>query len=127
MFRELAALYAAAIEGRDAALPPLQIQFSDYAVWQRKALDGGALASQAAYWRERLESLPALDLPTDRPRTSAREFAGARCRRMLPISMLELARNVSREHGTTLYVTLLAAYTALLHRYTGSATSRTCA
>ncbi|HEX7981789.1 MAG TPA: amino acid adenylation domain-containing protein, partial [Gemmatimonadaceae bacterium] len=73
------------------------------------------------HWRERLRGLRPLDLPTDRPRTNvSRAFEGARARRRLPSSVLELARQVAREHGVTLYATLLAAFNALMHRYTGA-------
>ena len=119
-FRELGELYAAARAGRNPELSPLPIQFADYARWQRAALDGGALGASVQYWRDRLRNLEPLELATDRPRATTPSFAGARVRRLLSPELLRRLRELSREHSTTPFVTLLAAFTALLHRYTGS-------
>ncbi len=66
--RELAAAYGAFVEGREPELPPLPIQYADYAVWQRAWLQGEVLAAQRAYWQRQLADLRPLELPTDRPR-----------------------------------------------------------
>lgn len=66
--RELSALYGARLAGRPSPLPPLPVQYADFAVWQRRWLQGEVLERQVAYWRERLAGVPVLDLPTDRPR-----------------------------------------------------------
>ena len=118
LFRELGALYGAFHRDRTAALPELPIQYGDYALWQRDAMEHGSLVPQLAYWRERLQNLPSLDLPTDHPRPPAHTFAGARHSFVLPRALLDRIRGVSTTHDVTLYMTLLAAFQTVLHRYT---------
>ena len=119
-FRELTALYAALARGRPPALPELPIQYADYAVWQREWLQGEELETQLAYWRRQLAgNPPALELPTDRPRPSVQSLAGARRRVVLPRPLADALAALSRREGATLFMTLLAAFAALLHRYTG--------
>jgi amino acid adenylation domain-containing protein len=115
---EVAALYRAALAGARSLLPELAVQYADFAVWQRRWLAGEVLERQLAYWRQQLAEAPALAMPTDRPRP-ARSFQGA----VEPFS-LGAARTaglaaLSRRHGATLFMTLLAAFEALLGRYTG--------
>ena len=120
MFRELGALYAGFRSGSPAELAPLPIQYADYAAWERDAMAGAELARQLEYWRSQLAGpLPALELQTDRPRSAAPGAAGASVVRMLPAATVEGLRALGREHGATLYMTLLAAYQTLLHRYSG--------
>jgi len=119
--RELAALYAARGEGRPSPLTPPEVQFADYAIWQRAWMGTGEAARQLAWWKERLAGLPpALELPADRPRPAEMSFRGRSLRHRLPPPLALGALEFSRRHGVTLYVTLLAAYQALLHRYTGA-------
>ncbi|HET9986427.1 MAG TPA: condensation domain-containing protein, partial [Longimicrobiales bacterium] len=119
MFRELSALYAGFRAGRATELPPLPIQFADYAAWERDALHEAALADSLAYWREQLGGvLPTLALPTDYPRPSAPGFGGGARVAILPRALLDAVAALAREHDTTLYMALLAAYATLLHRYT---------
>ncbi|HEX2162700.1 MAG TPA: condensation domain-containing protein, partial [Thermoanaerobaculia bacterium] len=120
--RELAALYAAAAEGRPSPLPELPVQYADYAWWQRRRLlpeDGARYQGQLAFWRERLGDVPPpLELPADRPRPPVQSHRGDR----FDFDLAPLApalRRLGREHGATLYVTLLAGLTALLQRVTG--------
>ncbi|AHG93598.1 amino acid adenylation domain protein (plasmid) [Gemmatirosa kalamazoonensis] len=113
VFGDLAALYAG------ESLPPLDVQYADYAVWQRAQHAAGALAPQLDFWRERLRGLTRLELPTDRPRAATPSFAGARHRFTLPAELAERVRALSRAHGATPFMTLLAAFQALLARYTG--------
>jgi amino acid adenylation domain-containing protein len=118
--RELSALYRAALEGRPALLAPLPIQYSDYAVWQRRWLAGEVLDRQLAWWRERLAGAPAvLELPTDRPRPAVASLRGATERLGLGTELGEGLAAVARRWDATLFMTLLAAFQALLHRYTG--------
>ncbi|HVF62225.1 MAG TPA: amino acid adenylation domain-containing protein [Thermoanaerobaculia bacterium] len=118
---ELSELYAAAIAGRPSPLPPLPIQYADYAAWQRRRLQGRALAAQVAFWREALAGAPALlELPTDRPRPAVQTFAGARRLAVLPPPLLARLRDLSRRQGATLFMTLLAAFQALLARWSGA-------
>ncbi|HKV12950.1 MAG TPA: amino acid adenylation domain-containing protein, partial [Thermoanaerobaculia bacterium] len=119
---ELAALYEAFSCGRPSPLPALAIQYGDFAVWQRRWLEGPVLEGQLAWWRERLRlPLPVVDLPADRPRPPLQTFAGARLRRVVPPDLLESLRTLGRREGeASLFMVLLAAYDTLIHRYTGS-------
>jgi amino acid adenylation domain-containing protein len=107
LVRELAALYGG------SPLPPLPIQYADFAVWQRKELAGEA---QLGWWREQLAGeLPVLELPLDRPRPPVQTFRGAK----LPVTLpAEVLRNLARGQGATLFMALLAGFMTLLHRYT---------
>jgi amino acid adenylation domain-containing protein len=119
--QELAALYGAFAEGRESPLPPLEVQFADYAVWQREWLRSAEAARQLAWWKATLAGLPpVLELPADRPRPAEMSFQGRSLRFRLPPELVRRAGEFSRRNGVTLYMTLLAAYQALLHRYTGA-------
>jgi amino acid adenylation domain-containing protein len=122
LIRDLLTLYRAFLKGENpaAALPPLPIQYADFAVWQREWLSGERLERQLAVWRRRLGDLPApLRLPTDRPRPPVKTSNGAT--RLLHLAAPEIARlhAVAREEGTTPYMVLLATLQILLHRYSG--------
>jgi amino acid adenylation domain-containing protein len=120
LFRELAALYEAHLAGNLSPLQPLPIQYADYAVWQREWLQGERLEPELAYWRERLQGAPpVLQLPTDRPRPPKQTFRGAKQSLLLPRELGPGLRALSRSEGATLFMTLLAAFQALLARYTG--------
>ncbi|HEX8906342.1 MAG TPA: amino acid adenylation domain-containing protein, partial [Longimicrobiaceae bacterium] len=119
--RELAALYAAFAQGRPSPLEPPEVQFADYAIWQRAWMRTAVAARQLEWWKETLAGLPpVLELPADRPRPAEMSFRGRSLRYRLPPALALQALEFSRRHGVTLYVTLLAAYQALLHRYTGA-------
>ncbi|HET8641672.1 MAG TPA: condensation domain-containing protein, partial [Pseudonocardiaceae bacterium] len=114
LFEELSLAYA---QG-DAALPEPVARYADFACWERERLDTGALAGQVAYWRERLAGLPAaIDLPLDRPSPSLPGHRGDSLRFDLDPETAARAREVSRQAGTTLFVTLLTCFVALLARY----------
>jgi amino acid adenylation domain-containing protein len=118
--REVAALYAAFRQGQPSPLPELEIQYADYAVWQREWLQGTALEEQLDYWRQRLaDTPPVLELPTDRPRLPQPRFAGASLPVSLPARLTEDLKSFSRRAGVTPFMTLLAAWQVLLSRYTG--------
>ncbi|HEU4558943.1 MAG TPA: non-ribosomal peptide synthase/polyketide synthase, partial [Longimicrobium sp.] len=120
LFRELAALYEAYREGRESPLAELPAQYADYAVWQREQW-GEAEARHLAYWRERLAGAPALlELPADRPRPLVQGSRGAHERAEFPAALLERLRGLGQREGATLYMVLLAAFQALLSRYSGS-------
>jgi len=119
LFRELAALYEAFSEGKPSPLAELPIQYADFAVWQRQWLQGEALEGQLSYWKRQLDDLPALQLPTDRPRPPVQTHRGARQSIALPESLTEDLKELSRREGATLFMTLLAAFQTLMHRYTG--------
>ncbi|MFF0524657.1 non-ribosomal peptide synthase/polyketide synthase [Actinomadura nitritigenes] len=117
--RELEALYAALRAGEPDPLPPLRVQYADFAVWQRRWLTGQVLEGQLAYWRERLADLPLLELPADRPRPPVRSNAGAVTRFAIPAATAEGLRAVARESGATMFMTMLAAFMAVLGRHAG--------
>ena len=120
VFRELAALYAANVRGADAGLPPLPVQYADFAAWQREHLAGDALDAQLAWWRAHLAGAPAvLDLPADRPRPATPSFAGARRAGALDAETVAALRALARREGATLYMVLLAAFDVLLSRWSG--------
>jgi amino acid adenylation domain-containing protein len=120
VWAELAALYAAFAAGGPALLPEPPVHYSDFAVWQREWLQGEVLADLVSWWRERLAGFPlALDLPTDRPRPAVPRMRGGR--RLLDVSreLSEALRTFARQEGATLFMTVLAAVAALLHRESG--------
>jgi amino acid adenylation domain-containing protein len=119
-FRELASLYAAFAAERPSPLPPLPIQYADFAQWQRQRLAGGLEDRLLSYWKRQLAGAPALlELPADRPRPPVRGSAGARRTSRLPRALADRLRALSQQEGATLFMTLLAAFKALLHRYSG--------
>ncbi|HYH81345.1 MAG TPA: amino acid adenylation domain-containing protein, partial [Longimicrobium sp.] len=120
LVREVAALYGAWVRGEDARLPDLPVQYADYAVWQRRWLEGEVLDRQLAYWKARLAGAPAvLELPTDRPRAAVTSARGGLAPFTLPGDMAAGLRALSRREGTTLFMTALAGVAALLARYGG--------
>jgi amino acid adenylation domain-containing protein len=119
-FQELTAIYEAFAHGEESPLPELKIQYADYAAWQRDWLSGDVLQTQLSYWVKKLGGeVPALELPTDRPRPAVQTFNGAREWLVLPESLTEAIQDLSRREGATLFMTLLAAFKVLLYRYTG--------
>jgi len=117
--RELTALYREQATGQAADLPPLPIQFADYALWERERLQGTALDELIGFWRDRLDGLATVQMPTDRPRPLLQTFEGDLQRRRVADRVLDGLRALSRREGTTLYVALLTAVQVLLHRYSG--------
>ncbi len=119
LIRELAYFYTAIVEGRSPALPPLPIQYSDFACWQRNELQGDISEKQLAYWRRQLQDLPVVDLPSDRPRPAVQTYKGATCPLQLSPTLTQALEALSQQSGASLFMTLLAAFQTLLHRYTG--------
>jgi amino acid adenylation domain-containing protein/non-ribosomal peptide synthase protein (TIGR01720 family) len=120
LYRELGELYASLHEGRPHRLAPLPIQYADFARWQRAWLTGEALERQLSYWRNALLDAPrTLDLCPDRPRPRVQSHRGGRVSLPLGDALAEALRALSRRQGTTLFMTLFAAFALLLHRYTG--------
>ncbi|HEU4556305.1 MAG TPA: non-ribosomal peptide synthase/polyketide synthase [Longimicrobium sp.] len=121
LHRELGALYAAFARGEPAPLPPLPVQYADFAVWQREQLQGEVLDRQIGYWKERLEGAPALlELPTDRPRPPVQSHRGAREMFDMPRALLDRLQALGRSEGATLYMVMLGAFQLLLSKYSGS-------
>jgi amino acid adenylation domain-containing protein/FkbM family methyltransferase len=119
-FRELEALRQAYAAGGDFPLEPLKAQYADYVAWQRERLSGATLDAHLAYWRAQLAGAPAvIELPLDRPRPKVQRFVGATLPLYLDAAALGGLRALADRHQSTLFMVLLAAYGALLHRYCG--------
>lgn len=117
---ELTTLYKAFAKGEPSPLPELEIQYADFAEWQREYLRGEVLEQQLAYWRKQLaDAPPAIELPTDKPRPALQSMHGATHRVFMSRDLGERLHAFSRAEGVTLYMTLLAAFNVLLARYTG--------
>ncbi len=119
LLAELAALYGALAAGQAAPLPELTVQYLDFALWQREWLAGEVLERQLSYWRQRLAGTPPLDLVTDRPRPALRTYNGASEAVLLERPVVQALTRLGQAEGGTLYVSLAAAWKALLHHYTG--------
>ncbi|HHK5888994.1 TPA: amino acid adenylation domain-containing protein, partial [Serratia marcescens] len=120
LLRELGALYGALRRGDADPLPPLPLQYADYAAWQRRYLTPERLAAQAQYWRETLSDAPALlTLPTDRPRPTVQSFSGGEVPIAIDAELTQALRQFSRQHGGTLFMTVLAAWSLVLARMAG--------
>jgi len=116
---ELGALYAAALRGETAELSPLPVQYADFAAWQRGRIAGPVLDGQLSYWRDRLQDVAPLELPTDRPRPPARTTRGAVREAVVPAEVTARLRELSRDQETTLFTTLVTACQVLLARWCG--------
>jgi len=118
--REVIYFYEQEIKGESQELAALPFQYADYAVWQRQLLSGDVLAEHLNYWKENLSGAPAsLDLPTDRPRPPEQSFRGAKQTIEIDAPVLEELKALGRREGSTLFMTLLAAFNVLLSRYSG--------
>jgi hypothetical protein len=116
---ELVALYEAFSAARHLALPELTIQCADFAYWERQTFGRGALERQLAYWRKQLGGEPALlHWPDERARPHVQTFRGAILPFTLPKQLTAALKELSQREGVTLFMILLAGFTALLHRYT---------
>jgi amino acid adenylation domain-containing protein len=119
---ELGEIYGACLGHRPSPLPGLAIQYGDYAVWQRRWLQGELLLAELAHWRVRLaDAPPVLDLPLDRPRPAQLSHRGAGCALALPPALLTSLRMLARGQGVTLFMALLGGFQALLSRLSGTA------
>uniref|UniRef100_UPI003B3A87C7 condensation domain-containing protein n=1 Tax=Longimicrobium sp. TaxID=2029185 RepID=UPI003B3A87C7 len=120
LWRDLSALYAAFAGGQPPALPPLPVQYADYAVWQREWLRTDTLDRQLAWWRGRLAGAPTrLELPLDRPRPPGQPHAGAAEGLQLPRALPAGAVALGRGEGATLFMVLMAAFAVVLGRLAG--------
>jgi amino acid adenylation domain-containing protein len=120
LFQELAGAYETAAGGRRPALPDLPIQYADFAVWQRRRLEGERLEKMLSYWKNRLDGIaPVFPLTTDRPRPARWSYRGATQVFTIPASLADPLRSLSQQHRATVFMTLLAIFKILLARYTG--------
>ena len=120
LLREMGALYEAFRHGRPSPLPPLPIQYADFAAWQQKHLHGEFLDRQTAWWREVLADAPVLELPGDRVRPAIQSTRGSRRTRSLPVALTGAVERLCRQERVTPFMCLLAAFNVLLARYTGT-------
>jgi hypothetical protein len=121
LVQELYLAYAAENGEMEALpLPHLPVSYTDYAHWSRELVAGPEGERMRDYWLGQLDGqLPLLNLPTDRPRPAAQQFDGRMAHLILPEGLAERLQTISQEHGATLYMSLLAAFQSLLHRYSG--------
>jgi aspartate racemase len=118
--RELTALYTAFTSGQPSPLPELPIQYADFAHWQGERLQGSILEDLLTYWKRQLSGqLPVLELPTDHPRPPLQSYRGSSQSLQLSQDLTIALNNLSWQSGATLFMTLLAAFKVLLHRYSG--------
>jgi amino acid adenylation domain-containing protein len=119
LVRELATRYEVFLSGGVSSLPDPPIQYADYAVWQRKSLAGPAFLNQISYWRAKLNDVPSLELPTGRPSSPSPTNAGATYGFTVTEDILSSLRALSQTEGVTLFMVILAAFNAILQRYSG--------
>lgn len=118
--REVAVLYASFANGKPSPLPPLRIQYFDYAEWQREWLQGEQLDRQVNYWKKQLANAPRLlELPTDHPRPAVQSSRGATLAFRFPAELNRRVNELCRQEGVTLFMAYLAAFQILLSRYSG--------
>ncbi|WP_327308570.1 amino acid adenylation domain-containing protein [Streptomyces sp. NBC_01298] len=117
--RELDLRYAHHAHGTPGELPPLAVQFGDYAAWQRDRLENGRLAASREHWRNELDGVPALELPSDRPRPPLFTFDGAATEFRWSPELSRQVAEVARSFGASTYMVLMAAFQALLGRHSG--------
>jgi len=120
LLRELGTLYRDLCAGHLPSLPDLKIQYADYAIWQRRRLEGEQFDLQMDYWQRKLAGAPpTLDLPTDYPQPGRPLRKGSQESILLAANICEAIKTLSRQEGVTLFMTLLAAFQTLLFRYSG--------
>ncbi|HEV2763850.1 MAG TPA: amino acid adenylation domain-containing protein, partial [Pyrinomonadaceae bacterium] len=120
LVNEVTTLYRAFVNGEPSPLPELEVQYADYAVWQRGLLQGEALEAELSYWREQLGGdMQVLELPTDRPRPAVPSYHGAIAPFGVSKEVTERLLGLTRRENATLFMTVLAGFQALLHRYSG--------
>ena len=120
LVRELGEVYAALADGRLPELAPLEVQYADFAAWQRARVEGELRDSQLVYWRKQLAGLPErLELPTDRPRPERPDYAGAHVPFRIPAPVVNRLRGLGADENASLFMALLTGFVVLLSRYSG--------
>jgi len=117
---EICRIYQALLEGRPNPLDPLPIQYGDFSVWQKEYLEGPEVAKQLQYWKNKLDGMTELELPSDRPRPSVKSWKGDIISTLLPRTLTDRLLSIAARHGASLFHLDLAAFKILLHRYTGT-------
>ncbi len=118
-FDELTSIYESFATGEPSPLPQLAVQYADFAVSQKRWLDGPEAETHLNYWKKQLTDLPVLRLPVDRPRPAVPTYAGARHTFAIPMDLHGALRDLSQREKVTMFMTLLTAFAVLLYRYTG--------
>ncbi len=119
LLRELSEIYDALSTGQRSPLSDLPAQYADYAKWQRQWFEGERFESQLSYWKKQLDNIATLQLPTDRPKQALQTTRGARRYFVFSDALSSELNRLSRQYGATLFMTILAAFQTLLHRYSG--------
>ncbi|MFI5757225.1 amino acid adenylation domain-containing protein [Streptomyces sp. NPDC051569] len=120
LIQELGALYEAFLRGEPSPLPEPELQYADYALWQRRKLQGSSLRDHLFYWKQYLAGTPhSIELPTDRPRPAVPDFAGDSVGFAVGTELTTKLRALSGRKRSTLFMTSMAAYSALMHRLSG--------
>lgn len=116
---EMGAIWTAFSLNREAQLPPVPVQYGDFAVWQRESLQGPVGEQLLSYWKKQLKDVPRLEFPRDHPRPAVMSYRGETEIVSVPQKLTEDLRAIGRKESATLFMTLLAAFQTLLMRYTG--------
>jgi hypothetical protein len=119
LVKEVVALYKKFDQGIDPALPPLPVQYADFAIWQRNLLQGEVLNRKLNYWKNKLEDVVPLQMPFDFPRPAVQTSRGTSAAFRIDKDLSNALQELSQQQGTTIFMTLLAAFNVLLHRYSG--------
>ncbi|MFD9905299.1 amino acid adenylation domain-containing protein [Streptomyces sp. NPDC059063] len=120
LMREVSALYTAFREGSPDPLPPLPVQYADYAARQQQWLSEDAAAAERSYWQQALAGAPALlELPADRPRPAEQDYRGGQVSLCIDEELTAALKDFSRRNDCTLFMTLLGAWALVLARLSG--------
>ena len=120
IYRELGQSYDAYVQGREPSLPELEIQYADFTEWQQEYLQGAALQRLTSYWKKQMAGAPALlELPTDHARPPLQSHRGETVSLTLAPALVARLKQLSSSHRVTFFMTLLAGFNAVLHRYSG--------
>lgn len=119
LLQELSALYSHFDKGKAVELPPLPLQYADFALWQRRFLQGTVLEQKFDYWKQKLAGVATLELPLDQARPPLQSTRGAHTSLVLDATIEKGLNELAQASGTTLFMVLLAAFKVLLHRYSG--------
>ncbi|WP_071189198.1 non-ribosomal peptide synthetase [Trichormus sp. NMC-1] len=119
LIKELVGLYEAFSLGKSSPFPELSIQYADFAIWQNHCFKEELLENQLSYWKQQLKNVPILKLPTDYPRPDIAMYRGAKQTLTLNLTLIEAIKSLSLREKTTIFMTLLAAFKAVLHYYSG--------
>ncbi|MCP5545345.1 MAG: amino acid adenylation domain-containing protein [Akkermansiaceae bacterium] len=117
--KEIAAIYQAYFDGKPCPLEPLPLQYGDFSVWQKDFLEGPEMKQQLGYWKQRLQGMTEVDLPTDFPRPAVKAWKGEIISTLFPKELTDRLHAIASKHGATLFHLQLAAYMTLLSRYSG--------